>query len=176
MTTANELRERNGGGRAVYFLTLAAAVVWLAFIFLAPYLRSRGYAAPAAFIYAVYANVCHQIPSRSFHLAGQPLAVCGRCLGVYAGFLAGLLALPLARRFPVPPLPRPRTFVLVSLPIGVDSLAGLLGVWRSPIRVRFLTGFVWGCLLPWFLLPGLRELLTLARPLTDSLRLTSRKT
>jgi len=176
MTALNDAPDRNGEGRAVYFLTLAAAVVWLAFIFLAPYLRSRGAAAPAAFIYAVYANVCHQIPARSFHLAGQPLAVCGRCLGIYAGLLAGLLALPLARRFPIPPLPRPRTFVLVSLPIAVDSLAGLLGVWRSPIGVRFLTGLVWGGLLPGFLLPGLRELLTLARPLVNGLRLISRKT
>lgn len=176
MTVVTDHQERNGGGRTVYFLTLAAAVVWLAFIFLAPYLKSRGDAAPAAFIYAVYANVCHQIPSRSFHLAGRPLAVCGRCLGIYSGLLAGLLALPLVRRFPIPPLPRQRTFIFVSLPVAVDSLAGLLGIWRSPIGVRFLTGLVWGGLFPGFLLPGLRGLLTLARPLTDRLRLTSRKT
>jgi uncharacterized membrane protein len=176
MTAPNAAPDRHVKDRKVYFLTLAGSVVWMAFIFLAPYLRSRGAAAPAAFIYAVYANVCHQIPARSFHLAGQPLAVCGRCLGIYAGLLAGLLALPLARRFPIPPLPRPRTFVLFTLPIAVDSLAGLIGVWRSPIGVRFLTGLVWGSLLPGFLLPGLRELLALAHPLIDGLRLTSRKT
>jgi uncharacterized membrane protein len=34
--------------------------------------------------------ICHQDPSRSWHLAGEPLPVCIRCASIYFGFLAAL--------------------------------------------------------------------------------------
>ena len=75
--------------RAVYALTLCGTFVWLAAIFLAPELAARGQTGAARLLYAVFSPVCHQIPGRCFALRGLPLAVCGRCLGVYAGFAAG---------------------------------------------------------------------------------------
>jgi hypothetical protein len=40
----------------------------------------------------VYGQACHQIAERCFSIAGQPMAACARCAGVFAGlFLAGLL-------------------------------------------------------------------------------------
>src|SRR5262249_2651061 len=35
---------------------------------------------------------CHQQPARSWHVAGEPLAVCIRCTSIYFGFLAALAA------------------------------------------------------------------------------------
>lgn len=34
--------------------------------------------------------VCHQIPSRSFQINGQPISLCARCTGMYVGIFVGL--------------------------------------------------------------------------------------
>jgi hypothetical protein len=38
-----------------------------------------------------------------------------------------------------------------------------LGIWASPIRVRFVTGVVWGTGLPFFFLTGLADILLARR-------------
>jgi uncharacterized membrane protein len=144
--------------RTVWGLTMAGAIVWLGLIFLAPWLAARGDAGVARIVYALFAPVCHQRPERCFLLAGQPLAVCGRCLGIYAGFLAGLLLYPLVRGFSRLALPGPRLFILATLPLALDGLAGLVGVWHSPIGLRLVTGLVWGALLPFYFVTGLADL------------------
>ena len=144
--------------RPVYLLTLAGTLAWLATIVLAPVLKSRTSAA-AVFLYALFSPICHQIPERSFSLCGQPLAVCGRCLGIYAGFLAGLVIYPFVRGFGRIALPTPHAFVIASLPVGLDFLFGFLGLWDSPIGARFATGLLWGGLMPFYFVTGLSELL-----------------
>ncbi|MEN6559787.1 MAG: DUF2085 domain-containing protein [Acidobacteriota bacterium] len=144
--------------RRIWLLTVCGTACWLAGIFLAPGLAARGAGGASRVFYALYAPVCHQIPGRSFRLHGYPLAVCGRCLGIYAGFAAGLLFYPLVRGFSRTDLPRARLFVLLTVPLAIDGLAGLLGVWRSPIGLRFATGLVWGILLPYYFVAGLVDL------------------
>ena len=41
-----------------------------------------------------FSLACHQLPERSFHWLGSPLAVCQRCTGLYLGFALGLAAWP----------------------------------------------------------------------------------
>src|SRR5512136_1270627 len=136
--------------RRIYILTVAGTALWLAAIFLAPWLAAKGASGPARVLYALFRPVCHQIANRCFMLAGHPLAVCGRCLGIYAGFAAGLLLYPFIRGFRTVRLPRPLTFLLSVLPLAVDGAAGVLGLWKSPIGVRFVTGFIWGVVLPFY--------------------------
>lgn len=143
---------------AVYALTAAGTAVWLTAIFLAPDLAGRGRTGAARLLYAVFAPVCHQIPGRCFTFHGHPLAVCGRCLGVYAGFAAGLAIYPLVRGFSRLALPPARLFLLSVLPLALDGLAGLLGLWASPIGIRLATGLVWGVSLPFYFVPGLADL------------------
>jgi len=38
-----------------------------------------------------FSVVCHQDPARSFWIAGAPVAVCVRCLGIYLGAALGAL-------------------------------------------------------------------------------------
>jgi uncharacterized membrane protein len=45
---------------------------------------------------------CHQNPSRCLLIDGHPLALCARCLGVYAGFLSWPLVRRLNRLFLLP--------------------------------------------------------------------------
>jgi uncharacterized membrane protein len=153
----------SGGSRnrliALYALTLAGTAVWLAMIMLAPYAASgAGRAAP--FLYSIFAPVCHQRPERCFYLFGFPLAVCARCFGIYLGILAGLGWYPFGRGFSVLRPPSLRTFILVSLPIGLDAAGIFLRFWNTANGVRFLTGLVWGMILPFFFLTGVGELVT----------------
>lgn len=149
--------------RIVFALSLVGTLVWILAIFLAPGLESRGSGRAAGFLYALFSPTCHQIPERCFAFRGQPLAVCGRCLGVYVGFLGGLLAYPFLRGFRRLELPHARTFLLLSMPIAVDAFGGLLRVWASPIGWRFATGFVWGVVLPFYFITGLAELVITGR-------------
>ena len=149
--------------RAIWALTFGGALVWMAMIFLAPWLAARGAAGAARVLYAVFAPVCHQIADRCFMLNGQPLAVCGRCLGIYAGFLVGLVLYPLIRGFSRPALPRARTLALVTLPLALDGLAGILGISQSPIGLRFATGVLWGAILPFYFVAGLADLVRTRR-------------
>ena len=43
----------------------------------------------AVVFYAAFSPFCHQYADRSWHLLGEPLAVCIRCLGVYGGAALG---------------------------------------------------------------------------------------
>lgn len=59
--------------------------------------------------------------------------------------------------FGSPALPKAKTFVFLSIPIALDAAVNLLGVWTSPDWVRFLTGIVWGLILPFYYLAGLSD-------------------
>jgi uncharacterized membrane protein len=63
-------------------LALAVAPAWLA---------SHGQFVATAAIFAFFSKVCHQRPDRSFFLSGAPVAVCVRCLAIYAGAALGSL-------------------------------------------------------------------------------------
>jgi len=142
----------------VFAVTVAGTLLWLSAIFLAPYLKSRS-PGTASFLYALFSPICHQIPSRCLTFHGYPLAVCGRCLGIYAGFLAGLIIYPFARGFSRIFLPRGRLFVILSAPIGLDFAGGFAGIWASPIGVRLTTGALWGLILPFYFITGVSELI-----------------
>ena len=143
----------------VWSLTFCGSIAWLAAIFLAPWLSGRGASGAARFVYAAFAPFCHQIAERCFVVSGHPLAVCGRCLGIYAGFAAGLILYPLVRGFTRISLPQTRLFLMSMLPMAVDAVAGLLGFWSSPIEFRFVTGFAWGMILPFYFVTGVVDLL-----------------
>ena len=157
--------ERPGSGRkilALYVLPLAGSALWLLAIALAPFLADR-IPRLAAGLYACFSPLCHQIPERSFVFFGHPLAVCARCTGIYAGILSGLLAYPKIRGFAALRLPSTRFFLLLSAPIAADAAAHWLGFWSSGNVLRFLAGFAWGCVLPYYFMTGVGEWL-LSRP------------
>jgi uncharacterized membrane protein len=56
----------------------------------------------ALLIRSFFSRLCHQDPGRSFVIAGSPVAVCVRCLGIYCGVALGMflrLGKALAFRF-----------------------------------------------------------------------------
>ena len=67
------------------------ALSWVTALVAAPSAASQS-AVSSAVIYAAGSLVCHQRPERSFYRDGAQLPVCARCLGLYVGGLAGVLA------------------------------------------------------------------------------------
>jgi len=65
----------------IVLLAVLASIAWVAVVLATPVLPGPA----GAFIYGIGSFICHQIPERSFHLAGFQLPVCARCLGIYAG-------------------------------------------------------------------------------------------
>lgn len=55
----------------------------------APLLAALGYTLAAFSVLQFFSVLCHQDPARSFWIAGAPIAVCTRCLGIYLGAAAG---------------------------------------------------------------------------------------
>ena len=104
-----------------------------------------------------FAPACHQLPARSPHLGGVQLAVCHRCLGVYAGLAVGVVAFLGLRRWDAW-LHRHAAGVLGAAlaPAAVDwlapwasVLAPALALTNTPLS-RSLTGAVLGLALGYF--------------------------
>ncbi len=112
------------------------ALTWVGLIFLAPYSRQSGWPG-SGLLYFFFHQICHQLPERSFSLAGHPLAVCHRCLGIYLGFAAGLLLVGCRLRIWRALHRQPRLLILFWIPLAVDALL-LPNTWWS----RFLTGWL----------------------------------
>jgi uncharacterized membrane protein len=127
-----------------------AAMIWGA-----PAARAGGWAGLSTVLYQAFHPVCHQMPERSFHFEGYPLAVCARCAGLYAGALLGLLLYTLARPLTRTDAP-PRAWVIWSaLPTTIDFLLGVTGLWENTHWSRFLTASVLGASAAFYVVPGL---------------------
>jgi uncharacterized membrane protein len=147
--------------RLTYTAILSGALVWCALILLAPAAASSsGFGPLGSLVYAFFSPLCHQIASRSFHLFGEPLAVCGRCSAIYFGFLAGTIIYPLYRmRKGSPRAPQPgRMYLILSiLPVLVDFTLEAAGVYDSSNVIRAATGAWFGVMLPFLIIPGAVE-------------------
>jgi len=122
---------------AIFSTALTAGAVFY------PALMHWGYV-PEAFIARVcYAPVCHQIESRSFHLAGYPLSVCERCFSIYTAVTLTIWLFPLIRR-----QMRERTVLiaaaLLCIPMTLDWALDYTGLLSNSTASRSVTGFLGG--------------------------------
>lgn len=124
----------------------------------APAALSRGHAGFSELIYQTFSYLCHQIPERSFHLAGHPFAVCSRCTGLYAGFACATLALPLTRSLKRTDTPHVIWLLLSGVPLAIDFGLTYFGVWENNHLTRVTTGALFGAVAAIFVVPGLIEL------------------
>jgi uncharacterized membrane protein len=146
----------------IYIATLIGILLWIGALFYAPYLKKIS-SPLSGFLYAVFSPTCHQAPSRCFYAFGHPLAVCARCLGVYSGFLLGMVIFPFLNGFSKMSMPKVKTLTILSMPIFIDVTGNLLGLWASSDWVRFLTGVVWAIILPFYFLAGIADLILYKR-------------
>jgi uncharacterized membrane protein len=122
------------------FALLVGATLWCATIIAAPVLGLH-------FVYDAFSTICHQDPSRSFHLDGSPLPVCIRCASIYFGFLFALI---LSLRS------TPRA-VKVAVALTIVEFIVAKTAWDSP-WLRSATGLVLGGAIAPFVQQGVAEM------------------
>jgi len=87
-------------------------------------------------------------------IGNASMLVCSRCAGIYFGaFTAGLLGLLLI----VPSISR-RVLLLSTIPLAIDVLFVLTGVYTYSQGIAFATGLVFGGVVYLFLLNELENL------------------
>lgn len=153
------------------FASLIAGFIFL--ILLAPFAEANNLTSVSNPIHKFFSYICHQMPSRSFHLENHSFAVCSRCFGVYAGLLFGSFAYPFFRSIDeIEPLPRFWLF-LALIPMGLDWSLGFFGIWENTHLSRFLTGLILGTTCAVFIIPALIELSRLFSHKRQEKRLSS---
>jgi uncharacterized membrane protein len=131
------------------------ALAFVGLIVSAPLALAGGRSGWAGVVYGGFHIACHQIPERSFYLAGHPLAVCARCAGIYAGFAAGVVAYPLVRSVERRDTPPRAWLMLAALPLALDFALGFSGIWENTHLSRVLTGALLGAVAVFYIVPGL---------------------
>jgi hypothetical protein len=160
---------------------VAASLVWAALLPVVPFAAAHAAPAPAwyALAFAAYglgSVICHQLPSRSFHLWSVQLPVCARCTGIYVGAalaasvatwqprsiarLASLLRTPrggsAARSGAVLDAPARRTWLAMA---AAPTAATLLYEWTTGVMpsnvIRALAGVLLGAAIAGVVVDGL---------------------
>jgi uncharacterized membrane protein len=124
----------------------------------APLALNAGHPFWALTIYRAFSYVCHQIPERSFFIAGHQFAVCARCTGLYAGFTAATIAYPLVRSLRQTEAPARKWLFLAAAPLAIDFAVGYFGIWENTHSSRFATGALLGAVAVFYVIPGLMDL------------------
>ena len=155
---SEEAMPAGGRASAIWAIATLFGLAIIGLIIGAPLAQASGHPALAAAIYKAFSFVCHQIPERSFHLAGHQFGVCSRCTGLYAGFAVAALAYPLVRSLKSTGAPPRLWLILAAIPLAIDFALGYFGIWQNNHFSRFSTGALLGAVVVFYIMPGLVEL------------------
>ena len=138
---------------------VAVTTAWIVCLVAAPVLP--GWA--GAILYGIGSFICHQIPERSFHLAGFQLPVCARCLGIYAG--AAVVAAFVVTRWRSSEDPlrsssaaRRRLAIVAAIPTLVTVVLEMAGVWSPSNLTRAVAGVPLGGIVAFVVVSALATL------------------
>jgi uncharacterized membrane protein len=145
-------------------------IVWLTLVVVVALFTSAIIGAPLALasnhtflgltIYQGFSHLCHQMPERSFFIAGHKFAVCARCTGLYAGFGAAVFLYPLVRSLRRKDTPERKWLFLAALPLVIDFGLTFFDIRENTHWSRFSTGALLGAVAVFFVMPGLVEVST----------------
>ncbi len=93
-------------------------------------------------VYRIGDRLCHQKAERSLFINGNQMPFCARCTGIWLGLIAGI-SLLLVYTFEI----NERFLGLVIsglIPIGIDGVGQLIGLWSSTQILRLFTGLIAG--------------------------------
>jgi len=141
-----------------WLFALLIALSFLVSIIAAPLAAANNHSQIAFVLYNAFGTFCHQLPERSFFIAGHQFAVCARCTGLYAGFGLFLLLYPLIRPLRSTQVPPVKWLFLSAAPLAIDFSLTFLGLWENTHTSRLLTGLLLGAITVFYVMPGLAEL------------------
>lgn len=142
----------------VWLILASGALLVVALIVAAPLALTNNEPGLAFTIYRAFGKVCHQLPERSYFIAGHPLAVCARCTGLYVGFTAALIVYPLAVSLRRTFTPSRKWLFMAAVPMAIDFGLTFLGIWQNTHSSRFLTGALLGSVAVFYVMPGVSDL------------------
>lgn len=142
----------------VWFVLLTGSVVFMLAIIGAPLALSRGDTTAALAIYQAFSHLCHQLPERSYFIAGQKFAVCSRCTGIYSGFVLGVIAYPFVRSLRRIDTPNRKWLLLAAIPLAIDFSLTFFGILENTHTSRLLTAMLLGATSVFYVIPGLVDL------------------
>ncbi|MGH9942631.1 MAG: DUF2085 domain-containing protein [Pyrinomonadaceae bacterium] len=157
------IRNRSVRNLMAWVVAAVGTLAFVALVFAAPLALERGHGFVAAVLYESFGRICHQLPARSYFWHGHPLAVCARCLGVYAGFALGVVLYPLARSLRRTDAPPRRWLLVAAAPLVVDFSLTFFGLWENTHTSRLLTGALLGAGASLYVVPGLVDLFAQAK-------------
>ncbi len=146
----NVAAQRAGCWAGEHWLVILAAA-WGGIVLLAavaPLALTAGLHPLADFLYWMFRFICHQEPARSLWIAGHPMAICARDVGLYSGLGVGLLA---SKHWKL--APPGWLVVLCVLPMALDGGTQLLGLRESTNILRLITGGLAGVPAAMYLIP-----------------------
>lgn len=142
----------------IWLIVTAITLLVTGLVVAAPLAQAGGHHSLAAVIYGAYSRLCHQIPERSFFIAGHQFAVCARCTGLYAGFTVATLGYPLVRSLRITDAPPRRWLFVAAVPMAIDFSLGYFGIWENTHLSRLLTGALLGSVAVFYVMPGQLDL------------------
>jgi uncharacterized membrane protein len=142
----------------MWLLAVFGSLLLFSLIIGAPVALDTGHGFLGLTLYRGFSYVCHQIPERSFFIAGHQFAVCSRCTGLYAGFTAATILYPLFRSLRHTEAPARKWLFLAATPLAIDFALGYLGIWENTHWSRFTTGGLLAVVSVFYVMPGLMEL------------------
>src|SRR5882672_2571163 len=142
----------------MWLIAAAGSVGLMSLIIGAPLALSTGHPFWGLTIYRAFSYVCHQIPERSFFIAGHQFAVCARCTGLYAGFSIATVLYPLVRSLRRTEAPPRKWLFIAAVPLALDFTVGFLGIWENTHSSRFISGALLGAVSVFYVMPGLMDL------------------
>jgi len=143
----------------VYWLISTLTVLSIfSLIIVAPVAAADGHPELAQGIYGAFGTLCHQLPERSYFIAGHKFAVCSRCTGLYAGFAFTLLLYPLVRSLKTTITPPRGLLILAAIPLLIDFSVTFFGFWENTHTSRLLTGALLGSVTVFYVMPGIVDL------------------
>ena len=93
---------------------------------------------------------------------GYKFPVCSRCMAIYLAMLLGLIILPFLTSIESEDWPNKWILVAACVPIGIDGFTQLFGLRESTNFLRIVTGVIIGVVLPFYILPILNTLYSVA--------------
>jgi len=148
-TSQERLAANKRQARTIWAVGSSIVAIWVLAIIL-PTLLSP--------VRTFFGYLCHQISERSFHVAGEQMAVCSRCFGVYLGILVGFALYPLFRNVENTEPPRRFWLLVAIIPAAVDWSLTVFGVWENTLWSRLVTGLILGGACSVFIVPAVVEI------------------
>src|SRR6267142_3018813 len=142
----------------VSWLIISAGALLFCLLIVAAPLAVGSHDRFALTIYRAFSTLCHQLPERSFFIAGHQFAVCARCTGLYAEFTLAILLYPLLRPIRTVVAPARKWLFVAAFPLAVDFSLGFLGIWENTHTSRLLSGLLLGGAAVFYIMPGIAEL------------------